>query len=99
MSSPSEPDIEIIVPEFINEGELASIPIPRDDPTIVSPDIRTTKGINTTGGRRGDGFDGFDMASESQKILNGEGCIRSGAISTLFSVFADIDRMIKAISV
>ncbi|GKT32772.1 hypothetical protein ADUPG1_006845 [Aduncisulcus paluster] len=58
MSSPSEsPDIEIIVPEFINEGELASIPIPRDDPTIVSPDIRTTKGINTTGGRRGDGFD------------------------------------------
>ncbi|GKT28028.1 hypothetical protein ADUPG1_000368, partial [Aduncisulcus paluster] len=76
MSSPSEsPDIEIIVPEFINEGELASIPIPRDDPTIVSPDIRTTKGINTTGGRRGDGFDGFDMASESQKILNGEGCI------------------------
>ncbi|GKT26862.1 hypothetical protein ADUPG1_013507 [Aduncisulcus paluster] len=59
----------VLKPEFVTEGGIDSIPIPRDDPHLVDPSFSMVKGKNDRFSKESRYY---DRSSEAQRMLKGE---------------------------
>ncbi|GKT33152.1 hypothetical protein ADUPG1_007151 [Aduncisulcus paluster] len=59
----------VVKPEFVQEGDRDSIPIPRDDTELVDPSFSIVKGKNDAFSKESEEY---DQSSQAQKMLKGE---------------------------
>ncbi|GKT36015.1 hypothetical protein ADUPG1_009057 [Aduncisulcus paluster] len=69
------PRLLSVRPRFIHEGNWVCIPIPRDDPIIVSPVYSNIKGTNSTFDTSDSQYDKGDYVQKMMKGERNEGCI------------------------
>ncbi|GKT31711.1 hypothetical protein ADUPG1_006082 [Aduncisulcus paluster] len=70
-----------IKPEFIKEGYRDSIPIPRDDESIINPSFSDVQGKNDVYCKE---FGEYDQSSKAQKMLKGEDSVSLSHLSIPF---------------
>ncbi|GKT27823.1 hypothetical protein ADUPG1_000209 [Aduncisulcus paluster] len=63
-----------VTPKFMNEGDRYSIPIPRDDPTLIDPSFEMVNGSNNSYSKELHGYEvtEYDKSWEAQRMLKGK---------------------------
>ncbi|GKT29146.1 hypothetical protein ADUPG1_005174, partial [Aduncisulcus paluster] len=76
-------------PKFMNEGSRYSIPIPRDDPTLIDPAYEMVNGSDYSYSKE---LSKYDKSLDAQRMLRGKGEVFLSHLSIPFPSPSPIER-------